>query len=77
VVSTTAGYRGLEIETGRDLLVADDAAGFAAHVLSLLASAERRGELARNGRRFIEKNHDASVADDVAQRLSRMVEPAR
>jgi glycosyltransferase involved in cell wall biosynthesis len=45
VVSTTLGAEGVDTQAGRDLLVADDAAGFAAATLALLADPGRRASL--------------------------------
>ena len=42
VVSTTIGAEGLDLQTGRDLILADDAVSFAESILSLLRDAELR-----------------------------------
>jgi len=52
VVSTTVGAEGLEAEPGRDLLVADDPAAFADHVIDLLTRPGRRASLAAAGRQL-------------------------
>ncbi len=57
VVSTQLGAEGVECEHGRHLLLADEPQAFAASVLSLLASPERRLELGRAGRRLIEQEY--------------------
>jgi glycosyltransferase involved in cell wall biosynthesis len=57
VVSTTIGYEGIEALPGRDLLVADDAAGFARHVVDLLARPALRVEISSQGRRLVAEQH--------------------
>jgi polysaccharide biosynthesis protein PslH len=69
VVSTTTGYVGLEVQPGRDLLVADDARLFAAHVLLLLRSNERRAGIAAHGQRFIQQFHSPLLADQALAQL--------
>lgn len=63
VVSTHAGYAGLEVEEGKHILVADDPQSFANHICDLLGSREKREQLALNGREFIETNHSLKFAD--------------
>jgi glycosyltransferase involved in cell wall biosynthesis len=74
VVSTPTGYAGLELVEGRDILVADDHQGFANHICSLIGSRERREQLSRNGRRFLEANHDPKLADQIIERILQLVE---
>jgi glycosyltransferase involved in cell wall biosynthesis len=47
VVSTSIGAEGLEVEHGRDLLLADDAESFSRSVISLLKDVELRGRFER------------------------------
>ena len=61
VVSTRLGAEGFPVTHGRELLVADTPADFAAAVVSLLHSPERRAELARAGRAFVERRYDWGV----------------
>ena len=58
VVATSIGCEGLGMNQGEHLLVADDAAGFAAAVALLLSSEARRGELAASARAAVEREHD-------------------
>lgn len=58
VVTTTVGLEGIAAEPGREVLVADDPAGFAEAVCRVLASPELQDELARNGRRLAETRYD-------------------
>jgi glycosyltransferase involved in cell wall biosynthesis len=62
VVSTRAGYTGLEVREGHDLLVADEAGLFTAHVCQLLESESERRRLAAQGRAFVEQNHHPALA---------------
>ena len=50
VVSTPAGINGLDLEPGRDVVIAEDAAGFAAAIEALSGDAERREAIGRNAR---------------------------
>lgn len=68
VVATTIGAEGLGITPGREALLAEDAAGFAAAVVALLDAPERRRTLAEAARRHVEQHFswDAKVAGLVA-----------
>jgi polysaccharide biosynthesis protein PslH len=50
IVSTTIGAEGLDLEPGREILIADDPAGFASSVINLLRDAELRHSLACSAR---------------------------
>jgi glycosyltransferase involved in cell wall biosynthesis len=50
VVSTPAGINGLDLEPGRDVVIAEDAAGFAAAIEALSGDAARRAEIGWNAR---------------------------
>ena len=54
VVSTTVGAEGLALQPGRHFVQADDPAGFADSVVTLLRDAERRQRLGRAGRSLVE-----------------------
>lgn len=73
VVSTRAGYAGLEVTEGEELLVADDAPGFADQVCRLLEYPAERRRLAERGLAFIAQNHSPALAaraiDDVLRIL--------
>lgn len=58
VVSTPLGHEGIDAEPGRDLLVAEDAAGFADAVTTLLGDPALQDRLGRRGRRRIETSYD-------------------
>jgi glycosyltransferase involved in cell wall biosynthesis len=61
VVTTSIGCEGLGLEHERDVLVADDAASFARCIDQVLADDALCLELARNGRRTVEKHFDWSM----------------
>ena len=57
VIASREAFEGLDAEPGRDLVVADDAAGFAAAAIDLLGNAERRTELGRSARACVERRY--------------------
>jgi glycosyltransferase involved in cell wall biosynthesis len=73
VVSTTVGYAGIEADVGHDLLVADDATGFAGHVCKLLGDALQREALSRAGKELLERNHHPRLADQAMDRVVDLV----
>jgi glycosyltransferase involved in cell wall biosynthesis len=58
VISSSKGAEGLDLVAGRDLLIADEPADFAAAVLRLLHEPALREMLSRNGRRAVEAAYD-------------------
>jgi sugar transferase (PEP-CTERM/EpsH1 system associated) len=56
-VACTAAFEGLEAERSRHLLVADDPAEFAGHVLRLLGDAELRDRMGREARACVERTY--------------------
>ncbi|MDA8218378.1 MAG: glycosyltransferase [Dehalococcoidales bacterium] len=73
VVSTREGIQGLMVEPGRDLLVADSPAEFAAHVCRLLEDPVLCNSIGMAGRRYVEAHHRWDVA---ARRLEQLYEEA-
>ncbi|MHB1415121.1 MAG: glycosyltransferase [Chloroflexota bacterium] len=73
VVSTREGIQGLMVEPGRDVLVADSPAEFAAHVCRLLEDLGLRESMGLAGRRYVETHHRWDVA---AHRLEQMYDEA-
>ena len=61
VVSTPIGCEGLEVENGSHLLVAEDPADLAEHVVHLLTNRELRTQLVRQARHRIEEQYDWDV----------------
>jgi glycosyltransferase involved in cell wall biosynthesis len=76
VVATTKGAEGIDAIAGEQLLIADDAAAFAAHVVALLADDDLRKRMAHSARLLIEERYDwraigprfAALVDAVAAR---------
>jgi glycosyltransferase involved in cell wall biosynthesis len=58
VVATSKGAEGLDAFPGEHLLIADDPAAFAAHVVALLSDPTLRARLARAARALVEAHHD-------------------
>jgi glycosyltransferase involved in cell wall biosynthesis len=61
IVTTSVGCEGIAVEHGRHLLIADDAAGFAAATLRLLTEPGLGATLGRNGRALVEERYDYRV----------------
>ena len=57
VVSTTVGAEGLAVTPGRDVVLADTAAAFAAAIRALLADRERAARLGRAARALVESRY--------------------
>ncbi|NIV39176.1 MAG: glycosyltransferase [Anaerolineae bacterium] len=82
VVATTKGAEGLDVTPDRDILIADEPAGFAAQVLRLLRSQSLRNQLARDARLLVEQQYDwsqigerfALLAEEVAEVQRRVAE---
>lgn len=66
VIASQQAVSALDIEDGKEIIVADDPLEFAKKVISLLDDRERRDSIGRAGRQFVERNHDWTV---VAARL--------
>ncbi len=62
IVSTTLGCEGIEVRPGKDILVADEAATFAAEVLRLLSDEQRAARLIANGRQVVVEKYDYRTA---------------
>jgi glycosyltransferase involved in cell wall biosynthesis len=75
VVSTTAGYAGLDLEPGKNILVADDSEHFASHISSLFDSAVKRQQVAKAGRDFVENNHSQQTSSHAVERLVALLDP--
>jgi glycosyltransferase involved in cell wall biosynthesis len=69
IVSTPAGINGLELEHGKDVVVADSAPEMAAAIRSLIEDGPRRQALERNARRKAEQRFDWNA---IARRQSRL-----
>ena len=71
VVSTRKGAEGLDLEAGRDILIADEPADFAKVVLRILQNPELRETLSRNGRQAVEAKYDWRI---IGQQFSDFIE---
>lgn len=60
VISTSKGAEGLEVQSGKHILIADTPASFAEQTIRLLESAELRERLALNARKLVEEKYDWS-----------------
>jgi glycosyltransferase involved in cell wall biosynthesis len=69
VVATSCAAEGMYAEHGRDILVADDAASFAAEVCRLYGDRELWQRLAENGRRNVERHFSLDAARKALQAL--------
>jgi len=69
VVSTTCGYAGLPVEPGKQLIVADDADGFADGVAELLLNAKRADELVAAATKYLVKEHSPAGKEAVLAEL--------
>jgi sugar transferase (PEP-CTERM/EpsH1 system associated) len=57
IVSTTIGAEGLPVESGRDIILADEAGAFAQQIINLLRNSEERQGLGRAARQLVEKGY--------------------
>jgi glycosyltransferase involved in cell wall biosynthesis len=73
VVTTSVGSKGIDCTPGEDVLIADDAQGFAAHTVRLLKDKALREKLGQNGRKQVEEKYDWDV---VIQQVERMYDEA-
>lgn len=61
VVSTTLGAEGINVTPDQEILVADDAAGFAAKVVALMNDLPLRTRMSQQGRALMETRYDWQV----------------
>ncbi|MBQ9470738.1 MAG: glycosyltransferase family 4 protein [Bacteroidales bacterium] len=59
IVCTSSAIKGIEVEHGQHVLVADTPEGFAAHVVELMRNPELRQRLAQNAQAFASTRYDA------------------
>ena len=75
VVATSKGAEGLDLQPGRDLLVADAPEDFAREVIRLLRQPELREQLQKNGRKAVEEKYDShQIAANLHQSLQEKLE---
>jgi len=71
VVSTTVGAEGLPVTPGRDIVIADEPARFAAAVVGMIRDAGARERIAAEARRLVVEGYDwAAVAADFEDALT-------
>ncbi len=58
VVSTSIGCEGLDVENGRNILIADEPPDFAQRVTDLMTDTGQWNQIAREGRALVEDKHD-------------------
>lgn len=68
VVTTSAGAAGLPLQNGREALIEDSAAGFAAAVVRLLREPELQEALREAGYRYLRAHHALEVAQEAMRR---------
>ena len=75
VVATSCAAEGMYTEHGRDILVADDAAAFAAEVCRLYRDGDLWARLAANGRINVERYFSLDAARRSLESLLAELEP--
>jgi len=73
VISTSKGVEGLVLQPGRDVLVADTPADFAAQTLRLLRSPALRADMAAHGRRTVASYDWSRSVDKLCALIERTV----
>jgi glycosyltransferase involved in cell wall biosynthesis len=58
VVSTSIGAQGLTVESGKQMLIADDPAGFADGIIQLLLNPAASQEMTQQARAYVEQHHN-------------------
>jgi glycosyltransferase involved in cell wall biosynthesis len=69
IVSTTLGAEGIDVVPGRDILLADEPAAFAASTLRLLSEPALAATLGRSGRRLAVERYSWSAAAQALERF--------
>jgi glycosyltransferase involved in cell wall biosynthesis len=76
VLSTSIGAEGLDVQTGRDLILADDAAAFGEAILALLRDSKLRHQYERAAAKLAAHYDWSKIASHFADVLARVVEAA-
>ena len=63
VVATSLGAEGLELDNGKQIILADDPAKFAASVIGLLRDSAQRDEIGRSARRAVMERYSQAVVE--------------
>lgn len=73
VIATSKGAEGLELQAGRDLLLADTPQQFAETTIRILSDAELRTKLGQNGRQIVKERYDwRMIAQEYTQFIAQM-----
>lgn len=76
-VATPLSLQGLDVEPGRELLVASDAGGLAAHVVRLLDDETAARDFGQRARAYVVEHHDWRAVARAYERVYRGVQEAR
>lgn len=80
VVSTSIGCEGLEVEDGKNIIVADEPDNFAAKVVELIKAPEKRRQIGEQARKLVEEKYDwkkiGEIQDKVYQQALQRQPPA-
>jgi polysaccharide biosynthesis protein PslH len=76
IVSTRVGAEGLELEAGKEIILADDPAEFARSVVTLLGDPERRDVIARSGRAAVVERYGYPILKRTLETLIASLTPA-
>ncbi|HQO37891.1 MAG TPA: glycosyltransferase [Candidatus Omnitrophota bacterium] len=71
VVATAQAARGLNVTSGREMIIADTPDEFSAGVISLLRDDPLRSEIGRRGRAFVQANFSSKAVHPIEQMLYR------
>ena len=75
VVSTSKGAEGLNVTSGKDILIANEPEEFAQAIVQLLQDGPLRDKLASNARRLVEQHYDsAQIGDQFVDLVEALVE---
>ncbi len=77
VVTTSLGCEGLDVEHGRDLVIADDPADFASWVDRLLGDDALAEKLSAGGRATVERHYDWRMIGSALETALRALPPAQ
>jgi polysaccharide biosynthesis protein PslH len=76
IVSTTLGAKGIDITSGKDIVIADGPTTFAQSVVSLLNDEQSREAIASNARRMVESKYSwETMTDKLAQLIENVTFP--
>lgn len=74
IVSTSIGSEGIEVTDGQDIILADNARGFATKTLDLLGDPDKRAVISANARKLVEDKYSwKGIANNYQKELLKMV----